>query len=62
MHIYEGRLVIKKKTHATVVYGDGVLHAQYVPKPLLTKFSREFPPELIFTISIPDSADGRKPK
>jgi hypothetical protein len=61
MHIYEGTLAIKKRTHATVVYGDAVLHAQYVPKQLLPKTGKEFPPELLFTIEIPDT-NGKKLK
>jgi hypothetical protein len=62
MLIYEGRLALVKKTHATVVYGNEVLHGQYVPKKLLTKMGKEFPPELCFTIEIPDSTDGRNRK
>ena len=60
MQIYEGRLVIKRKTRATVVYGNADLPAQYIPKTVLKKAGKEFPLDLIFTIKTLSSTEGKE--
>ena len=62
MQIYEGRLALTKTTRTTVVYGNADLHAQYIPKTMIQKVGKAFPPELVFTIELPDSSDGKKVK
>jgi hypothetical protein len=62
MKVYEGTLILTRTTTATVVYGNTDLPAQYLPKLMLKKTGKAFPPELIFTIEIPDSTEGRRTK
>lgn len=48
MIVHKGKLRLVKQTKATVVYGNDVLAAIYVPKKLISKLGLKEPPESVF--------------